>query len=1218
MHKNKLILTIIFLFIVLLFPDSLSPLNSNVKNIHKPQASTSPPDVVTIKEIEFIQERGADKVKTEVTLSLKRDNEDSLTSTIYSLNLRYLYFEEEIWNDIVTGENSFYEKSATEVNTLDIAEVWPNENGWWETTIDTFTIEFDRYLTNTSITAVTLDANNFFEISTFGTSTINIIQDSGSIPLYYTFQPSISIESEYYNLENTRVEIYDQLNDQWIKQTWDTLAIDHWSYKIRVLDLDNNLIYDDPSFVNYTTFRTISIPSLKITNNSPETVNASIFPTTRSLTPVYTTTTEYNLLEETQLGSELAINASFNDNTNFKSQLGTIGSDWEPNHAMVTYTGFTTGADQLGAPSNHIKDSLYSHKNVLYAQDDVSTRAVNTYEWSEGGKTSGEIEFWILITPTRVDDFYMGVKDAAGASGPYISLTGGYWASWSGATGPTSTGVVATENTWFHFRFIFDTTTDKWSCYINKVLKVNNANARNPTGTGAMTKVYFMSGAAGTFDYAVDGLSFSWKTYSTYSNYLHPYSISESLNTTAFTFSSNQTNSLIIGGSITCNISQTITAEIFNYADNEWYEIDTYSCIQSESMDVSFVDNLNAASWLGLTNETTLRFSAINATSNFTLDFYYVLVGCYYAPYTISYLSAYEYADCYWDGYISPFAEQIIALSSAMFNSSTIYIDDLYGNNLDSEYLANATTYSYIPNATRQVIISCFDNAGEYIPWESVQIKLNNTQIYSNAFYWELDQTVEIEIFAQWGDLLTAMNYTVVTQNNYVAITLPICAWLVQNDMIYGTNCSITWGNNVISRVILPGEFETFALPADTYTINWTDDAGVAQTLVVTTVSSYILILNSTIEYAPLYLSFYDSAGYTIDPDELRIEIDGIETARSTQQIVGSTLTIVIYTKYYVLLDSTSQYISPGMNFLLMTLPAFHLIIVSQLQTATPVVLDGAATTVLDQIAPGESIRFLIIDTPYLLMWVDDAGTLQSYAYTPTMMINDVYILETTFSHVYFACFDDSALGVDGNQFRFYLDNIRSNFGFNWVQGVTNIKVLDYFNSTLLNTNINLTAVTEYNLYLPVYTLFINNNYTSSMKLEITRAGITMSQTLPAQTALQFRFLPNVTYDLNLYWMNGTLANTRTVNLTSNNQLISFGFWSTPYLVSDVSLDAISSAEVIAVVIAALAAIAVFIMALQSVKKNYDLKKIRRQTTRDRDSERTYNTNNPIDSIRRR
>jgi hypothetical protein len=93
----------------------------------------------------------------------------------------------------------------------------------------------------------------------------------------WALHPSLVVNSTYYNLGNTRIQVFDKVSESWIEQDPTDLTLSHPQYKMRLYDSEtNNLIYEDQTFVNYSTYRTVTLPALKIVNNAAEPINASI------------------------------------------------------------------------------------------------------------------------------------------------------------------------------------------------------------------------------------------------------------------------------------------------------------------------------------------------------------------------------------------------------------------------------------------------------------------------------------------------------------------------------------------------------------------------------------------------------------------------------------------------------------------------------------------------------------------------------------------------------------------------------------------------------------------------------------------------------------------------------------------------------------------------------------------------------------------------------
>lgn len=102
--------------------------------------------------------------------------------------------------------------------------------------------------------------------------------NSYHLKLYMNFvlYPTLILNSTYYNFQNIKVQVYDKANAQWIEQDPNNLILNFPEYKMRIYDLNYNLLYEDVDYVIFTNVRTITIDSLRLTNNAPEPVNMSL------------------------------------------------------------------------------------------------------------------------------------------------------------------------------------------------------------------------------------------------------------------------------------------------------------------------------------------------------------------------------------------------------------------------------------------------------------------------------------------------------------------------------------------------------------------------------------------------------------------------------------------------------------------------------------------------------------------------------------------------------------------------------------------------------------------------------------------------------------------------------------------------------------------------------------------------------------------------------
>lgn len=211
----------------------------------------------------------------------------------------------------------------------------------------------------------------------------------------------------------------------------------------------------------------------------------------------------------------------------------------------------------------------------------------------------------------------------------------------------------------------------------------------------------------------------------------------------------------------------------------------------------------------------------------------------------------------------------------------------------------------------------------------------------------------------------------------------------------------------------------------------------------------------------------------------------------------------------------------------------------------------GSSTEINDVLTPSELLIYKLIEGNYTVNWTNyEDMSEESFNF---MLTSDyILTLPTSYFQVYFSVFNYDGLGLDGNLFRFYINDERKNFGFNTlIQDTNNLVVKDFFNATLKDVTVDLSEYTEYNLIVEIYTMFILNNYNRTIKIEIDRCGsdITIEQIIPSRSGLEHRFLPGIEYVISAYEQNDTLIETKTIILDSQYKIVDFGYYHTtvPY-----------------------------------------------------------------------
>ena len=231
-------------------------------------------------------------------------------------------------------------------------------------------------------------------------------------------------------------------------------------------------------------------------------------------------------------------------------------------------------------------------------------------------------------------------------------------------------------------------------------------------------------------------------------------------------------------------------------------------------------------------------------------------------------------------------------------------------------------------------------------------------------------------------------------------------------------------------------------------------------------------------------------------------------------------------------------------SYIDLELDVYRLQIKSLLSESTPLLVNGTTFPLLS----GDSLYFMLSEAYYEINYTDEQSADNSFIIY--LDSNQAYELNTSYHTVYIGLFTYDGLGLNRDWVRLYINDVRADFGFNVIKTeATNLTVLDYFNNTLASEIIDASAYSEYNLYAEVYSMYILNRFTyMDLIVNITQvdSGMWMNQLIPSASALHYRFIPNINYTINATYLNGTVYNVRTINLTDNSQIESFGIPTAP------------------------------------------------------------------------
>ncbi|MBY9008822.1 MAG: DNRLRE domain-containing protein, partial [Candidatus Lokiarchaeota archaeon] len=254
---------------------------------------------------------------------------------------------------------------------------------------------------------------------------------------------------------------------------------------------------------------------------------------------------------------------------------------------------------------------------------------------------------------------------------------------------------------------------------------------------------------------------------------------------------------------------------------------------------------------------------------------------------------------------------------------------------------------------------------------------------------------------------------------------------------------------------------------------------------------------------------------------------------------IGSTMWFEVWDRFGNLVGNYSKPIS---DFINVKINVYQLQLKNLMDVQTTISINKTLTFPL---LSGDTIEFMLASRYYQVFFYDEYNMDKNF--TLYLDSNKAFQLNSSLKTIYFGMFSYDGLGMDHDLVRFYINDARKELGFNsMLENTLELIILDFFNNTLANETIDANAYdnSEYNLFVEIYTLNILNRFTyEDMIINITQvdSGIYMNQLIPVSSALLYRFIPNVNYSIQLTFLNDTIYSIRNINLTSNNQIESFG-----------------------------------------------------------------------------
>lgn len=221
--------------------------------------------------VRISQERGDAKLKWEIPVRLVSASQNLFAGT-YSVILSSLGSWTSL-NDIRTTGTS----TSTTFYTGTAAIVTSDASATYSST-GTYICYSSNYMINQSVYNsgslfvprisdasydLTASWSNFYEGGSAAKTGITSMSGSTTNYIVYLFRPEVTLVSDYYNFENTILEVKDMNRPaSWIQQPWDAVELQHYSYMFRIKDLNGGILYQDTTYKQVYAKISIVLPGI--------------------------------------------------------------------------------------------------------------------------------------------------------------------------------------------------------------------------------------------------------------------------------------------------------------------------------------------------------------------------------------------------------------------------------------------------------------------------------------------------------------------------------------------------------------------------------------------------------------------------------------------------------------------------------------------------------------------------------------------------------------------------------------------------------------------------------------------------------------------------------------------------------------------------------------------------------------------------------------------
>jgi len=386
-------------------------------------------------------------------------------------------------------------------------------------------------------------------------------------------------------------------------------------------------------------------------------------------------------------------------------------------------------------------------------------------------------------------------------------------------------------------------------------------------------------------------------------------------------------------------------------------------------------------------------------------------------------------------------------------------------------------------------------------------------------------------------------------------ILITLFSLKIKNEARETSNYTLKIGGLETTGLIISQEIIEYQLSSNNYVFEYTNNEDDSfHTININLNENKIYIINST--YYTAYFGLFDQYNHRLDNSLFSLYLNGTRKDFGFIELSSEYYNITVYDWLNISVFNHIIYLFNYTEYnIYITVFEFQIRHLAQENSNFSLCETTSGNYINFSMAPDTLTSFILASSTYNVTWTNGENLQTSYYYI-TLDSNYILTLSSTYRGVYFALFTYDGLGINHDLVKFYINESRKDFGFNMMTSASaEIVVLDFFNTTLFNQTIDFSSLSEYNIFIEIYSLIILNQFTyEDIIVNITQvdSGIWLNHIIPKQFALSYRLAPNINYTINVYYVNESLYTTRTINLTENNHIESFG---TPTLPSEYPKD---------------------------------------------------------------